>query len=77
MNAKRLPLPCHWDAIEAHKQNCAARHVLGIAAEFVSLKLTPSLPRCVKAGVNFRDENRNEELRTGGEGELELKGREV
>ena len=60
-----------------HKQNSAARHVVRITTEFFSPKLTPSLPRCVKAGVNFRDENRNEELRAGGEGELEFKGKEV
>ena len=43
----------------AHKQICAARHVLWIATEFFSPKLTPSLPRCVKAGVSFYKKNSN------------------
>ena len=44
--------------ISAHIQLFAARHVLKIAEEFFFPKLTPSLPRCVKAGVNFYEKNR-------------------
>ena len=56
-----------------HKQICAARHVLRIATEFFSPKLTPSLPRCVKAGVRFYEKMDLRNYKTGGEEELELR----
>lgn len=37
----------------------AARHVLEFSGEFPPPKLTPSLPRCVKAGVSFYGRNEN------------------
>jgi hypothetical protein len=52
--------------ISAHIQLFAARHVLKIAEEFFSPKLTPSLPRCVKAGVSFYKKNRESNNKTGG-----------
>ena len=77
MNAKRSSNADQSVIKREHMNLIAARHVVHITREFFSPKLTPSLPRCVKAGVNFRDENRNEELKTGGERELELREKGV
>lgn len=58
MNAKRSSNADQSVIKREHMNLFAARHVVQITEDFSSPKLTPSLPRCVKAGVNFYEKNR-------------------